>query len=269
MNSRQHEPVRVLHATGEAVVGDISFVDAPAPWAVLYVHGFGSSRAGVKAQAIERACARRDWTFAAFDFRGHGESGGGLLQLRVSHLLEDLAGVRDELANLGIRHLYSVGSSMGGWAATWFSLRNPQTVPACVLLAPALDFPSARWLSLTEDEQRQWEETGRLRLRNQWLDVEVGYGLAEERDQYPREQLAAGLTQPLLIFHGVKDEVIPYQSSLTFVEQAAGPLVELRLFKVGDHQLHPFADAMADAACDFFAQHAPEPLHAGRSAASR
>ena len=44
--------------------------------AVLYVHGFGSAHTGNKGEALAAACARRGWAFAAFDFRGHGRSGG-------------------------------------------------------------------------------------------------------------------------------------------------------------------------------------------------
>src|SRR5688572_7186321 len=43
-------------------------------FAVVWVHGFGSHRGGEKAETVRAECARRGWTFAAFDFRGHGES---------------------------------------------------------------------------------------------------------------------------------------------------------------------------------------------------
>jgi hypothetical protein len=57
------------------------------------------------------------------------------------------------------------------------------------------DFPRTLWDRLTEEQRWSWQQTGRLQVRNEWLDTEVGYCLAEDRDRYPAEQLAAELTQ--------------------------------------------------------------------------
>src|SRR5262249_57900691 len=70
--------------------------------AVVYVHGFGSSRGGRKALALEAACARRGWTLVRFDFRAHGDSPGEMLELRGRGLLEDLGAARDFLAGRGV-----------------------------------------------------------------------------------------------------------------------------------------------------------------------
>ncbi len=44
---------------------------------------------------------------------------------------------------------------------------------ACALIAPALDFLRQRWTSLTEVERQAWKRTGRLRVQNQWIDLEI------------------------------------------------------------------------------------------------
>src|SRR5262249_24087117 len=101
-------------------------------------------------------------------------------------------------------------------------------------------------------EREAWRRTGRLRVRNQYLDVEVGYGLAEELDQFSAEHLAAGWTTPLLIFHGMRDDSVPYPDSLAFAERAPAD-VELRLYRNGDHRLLALKAEMAESACRFFA----------------
>jgi pimeloyl-ACP methyl ester carboxylesterase len=224
---------------------------------VLYAHGLGSTRGGEKTRAVEAACARRDWTFAAFDFRGHGGSSGSLLDLRGSGLLADLEVACAALAERGVRRLGLVGSSMGGWASAWFTLRHPDVVIACALIAPAFDFLRQRWSTLPEAERRRWKETGRLAVRNQWIDTELGYGLVEEIDQFPVDRLAAELERPLLIFHGMQDDTVPYEHSLALLRQARHPHIELRLFKDGDHRLVTLKDEMADSACAFFARWVP------------
>src|SRR5437879_1442854 len=217
---RQTELVRLpLPSTGVLQLY-LSYADLKADWTVVYVHGFGSTRTGLKTEAFEQACAKRGWTFVAFDFRGHGASTGTLLELTGTGLLEDLEAVRNYLAGRGIPRCCLVGSSMGGWAAAWFTLRHPNSVPGCVLLAPAFDFLHRRVASLSPQELAHWQETGRLRVRNEWVDVEVGYGLAEELDQFPPERLATELARPVLIFHGVQDATVPYTVSTNFLERA-------------------------------------------------
>src|SRR5438876_765434 len=78
-------------------------------------------------------------------------------------------------------------------------------VPATVLIAPALNFLQSRWAHLSPEERERWKNTGRLRVTNQWVDEEIGYGIVEEIDKYQVEMLAAAWNKPLLIFHGMED----------------------------------------------------------------
>jgi pimeloyl-ACP methyl ester carboxylesterase len=254
MNTRRKDSVRLPLTAAGALQVYVSYLDAHNDFALVYVHGFGSTRLGVKSEALEAACERRGWTYASFDFRGHGQSTGTMLELRGSVLLEDLEALREYLMSRGIQRVYPIGSSMGGWAAAWFALRHPNSVPACALIAPALDFPRSRWAGLTEDERQCWKETGRLRVHNEFVDTELGFGLVEESDLFLQDQLVAGLARPVLIFHGMKDDVVPYHGSLTFVERAAQADVELRLYKNGDHRLLAHSEEMAESACEFFAR---------------
>jgi pimeloyl-ACP methyl ester carboxylesterase len=255
MTPRTQETFRAPLAGGCFLAGIMSRGSKPADAAVLYVHGFGSLRSGEKAQALEAACTRRGWTFAAIDFRGHGESSGTMLDLRCRTLLEDLDRFHQHLADLGIPRLYPVGSSMGGWAAAWFAVRHPETVSACVLLAPAFDFPRGLWDRLDEAQRLAWYQTGRLRVQNEWIDQEVNFGLIEEADRYAAGELIAAWRTPLLIFHGMRDDVVPYARTVAVVEQMKYPGIEVRLFKDGDHRLSGLHDEIAEAACAFFARH--------------
>src|SRR5262249_23211024 len=146
--------------------------------------------------------------------------------------------VRAALAARGVIRLLPVGSSMGGFAAAWFALAHPDAVPACVFIAPAFHFLHARWANLDEAGRAEWLRTGRLRVKNQWLDVELGAGLLEERDDFDPARLAARWRTPALIFHGLEDDTVPVEGSLEFLRAAACPELELRVFKGGDHRLH-------------------------------
>ncbi len=223
-------------------------------FAVLWVHGFGSHRGGEKADAVRAECERRGWAFTAFDFRGHGDSSGTMPELLASRLLEDLAAVRDWLAARGHTRLGLIGSSMGGFASAWFAKQNEECVVGCVLLAPAFGFLDRRWNSLTTEEQAAWKRTGRRVVRNEWLEVEIGIGLVEERDRFRPDELVKGWAKPSLLFHGMSDTVVPDSDSLFFAREVDYPHVELRLLKNGDHRLTAYKDDIAGAAGAFFSR---------------
>ena len=146
-----------------------------------------------------------------------------MLELRASSLLEDLEALHGYLAERGIRRLCLVGASMGGWAAAWFAVRHPNAVPACVLIAPAFDFPGNHWTRLNAAEQQHWRDTGRRRVQNEWIDTEIGFCLVEEVGQFPVEHLCADWSRPLLIFQGMLDQVVPFGRTVALVENTSYP----------------------------------------------
>jgi alpha-beta hydrolase superfamily lysophospholipase len=245
------EPVHLGHPPGNL---NGEYLPGAGDFAALWVHGFGSHRGGEKAAAVREECARRGWPFAAFDFRGHGASGGAMTDLRASGLLADLAEIRRFLADRGHTRLGLIGSSMGGFAAAWFARRRPDAIVGCVFVAPAFGFLERKWTALTESERDEWRRTGRRRVHNDWVDAELGYGLVEERADFPPLQLTTGWATPALLFHGCADDVVPDTDSLDFLRAVQYPHVELRLLKDGDHRLTAYKDEIATAAGRFFAR---------------
>ncbi|MGH9836336.1 MAG: alpha/beta hydrolase [Blastocatellia bacterium] len=250
MPERRSEKLELTMPDEQKLRGRISFTpgEREAP-VVVFAHGFGSVRSGEKSVALEAECASRGWAFAAGDFRGHGESDGVMTELRGSRLLEDLEAITRAAAALTGEPLFLFGSSMGGWASAWFAAKHPGRVAACAFAAPAFRF--LEWRRLSEVERDEWRRTGRLRVRNEFVDVEIDYGLTAEADDYPFEKLAAEFRSPAIIFHGMADETVPYSSSVEFAESCAAGDVELRLIKSGDHRLNGEKERMAFAACEF------------------
>jgi pimeloyl-ACP methyl ester carboxylesterase len=241
-----------INLAGGHLDARLSYPDPePGRFAIIYLHGFGSTKTGQKAEAVELACAERDWACASFDFRGHGASSGSMLDLRPSGLIADLEAVHDDLRKRGVERVGLIGSSMGAWAAVWFTKRHPGTVVGLGLFAPAFNFPRSRRDSLTPEARQQWEETGRLRVRNEWIDVEIGRGMLEEADQFSLRDLTHGWNKPVLVYHAQDDPVVPFHESLAFVNALKTPGTTVRIIKEGGHRMNEHRMYLGNSACEY------------------
>jgi pimeloyl-ACP methyl ester carboxylesterase len=248
---RNRESIELAITNDVRLRGEISLPASggPVPW-ILFAHGLASTRGGEKATVMKTECERRGWAFGAIDFRGHGESGGRMVDLRGSQLLEDLDALVTYARGRSGGPLFLFGSSMGGWAAVWYCALHQERVMACAAAAPAFGF--LKRPDITSEEKELWRRTGRLRIRNESYDYELGYGLIEESEDFEVKALAARLRTPLLIFHGMKDEVVPYSGSVRFAAECVSADVEVRLFRAGDHRLNAQKELVARSACDYF-----------------
>lgn len=223
----------------------------PAP-VVIFAHGLGSVRRGEKSLALETECAQRNWAFAACDFRGHGESDGTMTDLCGSRLLEDLHLTVRHVAEKTGGEVFLVGSSMGGWTTAWFAARHPQRVSACAFIAPSFQF--TEWKRLTATQRDEWFRTKQLHIQNLFIDVILGEQMLQELGDFRMDALLERYRTPALIFHGMQDDVVPYQISLKFAQQCRINDIELMLLRDGDHRLNFHRERIAHQACEFFAR---------------
>ena len=222
-------------ADGESVEVDWTPPTGASPIAV-FIHGFGSHRRGEKAQYFAVRFVETGWGFLSFDLRGHGDSGGYMRNLSLTNQLADIAAVMDWLPSKTMP-LLMIGSSMGAGLAAWYLLRRHPQVQGLVMIAPALRFPWSLHEQLSAAELAAWERDGVRRIQNNWLDVEIGYGLVQDARSYDPGRLIREHRTPSLIFHGMRDDSIPWQQSMHFAERCPGTVTDLMLVKRGDHRL--------------------------------
>src|SRR5262245_37146406 len=162
----------------------------PGAQVALFVHGFGSHRRGEKAVHFAESFNERGWAFAAFDMRGHGESGGTLRDLTMTGMLSDLTAAAGWIAETtGSSSAVLIGSSMGSAVIAWYALTLADRVGPLVMIAPALRFPADLVAELGPESLDRWRRTGLQRFKNAWIDLEIGYGLLEEGVRYDPERL--------------------------------------------------------------------------------
>jgi alpha-beta hydrolase superfamily lysophospholipase len=126
---------------------------------------------------------------------------------------------------------------MGGAVVAWYALEHPEEVGQLALIAPSLQFPRGLEQQIGEVGMQEWRANGRRTWKNGWIDLELNYGIVEDARRYSPDKLTQQLVKPLLIIHGMKDEVLDWQDSLAFATQCAARAVEVILCKDGDHRM--------------------------------
>ena len=180
---------------------------------ILYVHGFNSSPASFKARLLQSRLAARGL--------GHAFAAPALPH-RPRQALDLLAA---EIARHPPGSMTLVGSSLGGWYATWLAERSDVRV---VLLNPAVH--PQRLLSGHVGRQRN-------------LHTGEEYDFTADHVRELEEAGADAITRPQRYFliAATGDEVLDCRDAIAFYAGARQVIVE-----GGDHGLSSFADHVED-----------------------
>jgi pimeloyl-ACP methyl ester carboxylesterase len=206
-----------------------------------YLHGFASSPLSKKGQALRRAFADRgiplelpDLNQPSFASLSHDACLGALDAM-------DCAAKR-----AGERFCF-VGSSFGGWLAARWAELHPERVERLVLLCPGFELEK-RWpVLLGDSKMAEWGRNGALPFADATgALVLVHYGFFVESLRQAGRPVVPCDT---LILHGVRDEVVPIESSRRYVaEHRHVTLVELD----DDHELMASLDRVVVESLRFF-----------------
>ena len=207
---------------------------------MLYLHGFGSSQSGDKADLFRSRCLERgSVTFCSFDFQGHGDSDGDDARLSPCRATSPTSKlVHTFLEHRG--HSHESCCSALRWAASppcGTPHRHPDRVVASILLAPALGLEENFTERLGRESVEKWEREGKLAISHDLGTWDVGWGFVEDLRRHDEETLWAAYRTPTLIFQGKHDDSVPWRRVVDFTTHAAGEEIELHLFADGDHRL--------------------------------
>lgn len=202
----------------------------------IYLHGFASGPRSRKAQYFRDRFAERG---ATLEIPALDEDDFERLTITGQLGVVERAAARDAVS--------LIGSSMGGYLAALYASRHAQ-VSRLVLLAPAFGFVR-RWpLSFGPERLEAWRRTGRLEIYHYGDKTQrsIGYQLIEDGARYPDYP---DFLQPVLIFHGEADTVVPPEFSARFT--ADHPNAELRLVP-SDHELLDVLPVICEQTAAFF-----------------
>lgn len=197
---------------------------------IVYLHGFASGPGSQKA----------GWFRTLLETGGHRVEVPDLARGDFENLT--LTGQLQVIAEAAAgQPCILMGSSMGGYLAALYAARHPE-VRRVVLMAPAFGF-ARRWAaSLGPETLDRWQRSGFLEvfhygekrmMRLAWSIIEDG----QRYEDYPN------VTQPALVLHGRRDDVVPVAYSEEFA--AGRPNAQLVTFDSG-HELLDVLEPMGE-----------------------
>ena len=193
-----------------------------------YLHGFASSSLSRKGQALRRFYAEQGVEFFTPDLNLPS-----FAKLSYTGMLGGVTALDRQHGEGGEAFTWRfVGSSMGGYVAARWAELHPDRVDRLILLCPAFDFVE-RWPTmLGEQAFARWRETGHISLPDgTGTPVDLHYGLVEDAKTHPARPV---VPCPTIIVHGIRDTVVPIESSRAYAEAHAD---RVRLVEVDDDHL--------------------------------
>jgi pimeloyl-ACP methyl ester carboxylesterase len=192
---------------------------------VVYLHGFASSPRSSKADYLAERLLASGVTMACPDFNGRD-----FARLTMTRMLTQL---EEEVSGLPPGPVTLVGSSLGGTLAVLAAARLLR-VSNVVLLAPAVMFAKPGHHLLLPERIEVWRREGRMPFFHYGFGEERFVDVAFYEDSLRYQPMNAVLTQPTLIYQGLRDASVDYRTVEQFARQR--PHVRLRLVD-DDHSL--------------------------------
>jgi pimeloyl-ACP methyl ester carboxylesterase len=199
---------------------------AVSPAHVFYLHGFASSPKSTKVGYFTERLRAHGVDLQCPDFNQPD-----FATLTLTRMLDQLGA---ELARLDGAPVTLIGSSLGGTLAILAAERFPVQVSRLVLLAPAVMFAKPGHHLLPPERLEEWRRRGTLPFFHYAYGSERDLGFAFYEDSVSYDAFNATLTQPVLVFQGLRDASVDYRTVEAFAKTR--PNVTLSLLD-DDHQL--------------------------------
>ncbi len=202
---------------GHRIVGILTGVKRGQP-AVVILHGLTSQKGRYRPWAS--ALRAKDIGSLRFDLYGHGESDGTLATMTPSELLANAEAAIRELEKLGAAPIGLAGGSLGGMVSLLAAAKN-KDIRALVLFAPASKFPW--WGGKNDPCSRAGQGDSRCTHAHRFLNR----SFVRDARRIKVTARNRSVRQPMLIFHGTRDESIPLAHSRALAKATGARLVIL------------------------------------------
>jgi alpha-beta hydrolase superfamily lysophospholipase len=206
---------------------------------IIFIHGLNSDMNGTKALTVERYARKNNLNFIRFDCRGHGRSEGKFEEFTISDWKKDLLDIIDNIAK-GPQIL--IGSSMGGWLMMLAAKARPQRIKGMIGLAAAPDFGKDLYNNLNKKNKREITSKGITKYTSYGFSYYLTkkFFIEAEKNRILKKSLY--FTKPLVLIHGLKDNVVKEDVPRKILKKITGKNVNIIYLKESDHRLSSDTD---------------------------
>src|SRR3989338_503963 len=201
---------------GHRLVG-IATAIRPGWPAVVIVHGLTSQKGRYKPWAT--ALRAKSIGSLRFDLYGHGESDGALAKMTPSELLVNAEAAIRELKKRGAGAIGFAGGSLGGMVSLLAAAKHDD-VRALALFAPASRVP---WANRNDPCVR----AGRGDPRCTHAHRSLSRAFLRDAKRMRVTARCRSVRQPMLVFHGTRDESVPFRHSRALAKATGAKLTLL------------------------------------------
>ena len=209
---------------------------------VVFFHGFMSDMIGAKPIEIQRFCKKRKLNFLKFEYSGHGKSTGKFIEGNISKWTNDAKKIIESKINK-YKNLIFIGSSMGSWIALNLFSSFKKQIKGFVGISSAPDFL----------EELMWKKFNKkikkIIMSNKIHHIDHGdfiYPITKQLILDGRKNKILNkkinINIPIILFHGLKDEVVPLKFSKKILKIFKKAKKKLIIIKNGNHSLSKKSD---------------------------
>ena len=209
---------------------------------VVFFHGFMSDMTGKKPIAVQNFCKKQKLNFLKFEYSGHGKSSGKFTNGNISKWTNDAKSLIRSKTKKS-KNLIFVGSSMGSWIALNLFSHFKKKLKGFIGISSAPEFL----------EDLMWKKFNK-KIKKTILTKKI-YHLEHGEYTYPiTKQLIfdgrknkilnnkINLKIPVVLFHGLNDEVVPLRISKKIFQICKKSQKKLIKIKNGNHSLSRKSD---------------------------
>jgi len=209
---------------------------------VVFFHGFMSDMIGAKPIEIQRFCKKRKLNFLKFEYSGHGKSTGKFIEGNISKWTNDAKKIIESKINK-YKNLIFIGSSMGSWIALNLFSSFKKQIKGFVGISSAPEFL----------EELMWKKFNKkikkIIMSNKIHHIDHGdfiYPITKQLILDGRKNKILNkkinINIPIILFHGLKDEVVPLKFSKKILKIFKKAKKKLIIIKNGNHSLSKKSD---------------------------
>jgi len=219
-----------------------SFIEKNSEITIVFFHGFMSNMIGAKPIAIQNFCQKHKLNFLKFEYSGHGKSTGKFIEGNISKWTSEAKHlIRSKIKKN--KKLIFIGSSMGSWIALNLFTSFKKQIKAFVGISSAPEFlENLIWKKFSKKIKK-------IIMAKKIYNLDYGeftYPLTKQLIFNGRKNKVLNskinLKIPIILFHGLKDKVVPLKFSRKILKICKNSSNKLITIKNGNHSLSRKSD---------------------------